>query len=93
MTCGGWLGGRRKAEGQGWEWLDGRLWIYQNWGYGQPDNYTGNDCMGIEEDGTWVAGPCILEFPFICGIPVTMTGSRKMVFRNTFDVQRNKSSI
>ena len=26
-----WLGGRRKDGGEGWEWLDGRPWSYQNW--------------------------------------------------------------
>ena len=26
-----WLGGRRRADGAGWEWLDGRKWDFQNW--------------------------------------------------------------
>ena len=42
-----WLGARRKAVGEGWEWLDGRPWSYQNWDEYEPSNETGYDCVNI----------------------------------------------
>ena len=50
-----WLGGRRKAGGDGWEWLDSRPWTYQNWAEDEPSNETGYDCVNMKWDGTWAA--------------------------------------
>ena len=52
------IGGRRVAEQ--FEWSDGSLWDYDNWGTGQPesltdDSLTDHYCMGIRQDWeyTW----------------------------------------
>ena len=54
------LGGRRKADKVGWEWTDGRVWDYQNWERGAPSESSerGNDCVQMQEDGTWFDSMC-----------------------------------
>ena len=61
-----WLGGRRKATGDGWEWLGGRPWTYQNWRHNQPKNRTGYDCVAMLPEIGWIAMPCHVKLRFIC---------------------------
>ena len=52
-----WLGGTRKKDGHGWQWLDGTAWTYEQWGYEQPSNMSGNDCL-YHQDGSWSSFEC-----------------------------------
>ena len=63
-----WLGGRRKEGGDGWQWLDGRAWTYQRWGYQQPSNISNEDCLYFWH-GSWSSSECNLTFApktFVC---------------------------
>ena len=40
-----WLGLRRKASRDGWEWLNGMPLRYQYWNFDEPNNGTGYDCV------------------------------------------------
>ena len=35
-----WLGGTDEEEEGNWKWVTGEVWDYQDWLYGQPDNYS-----------------------------------------------------
>ena len=52
-----WLGGIRDKDGHGWQWLDGRAWTYQKWGYMQPSSMSGEDCLYLL-DGSWSSSEC-----------------------------------
>ena len=63
--------GRRKEEGQTFEWLDGRPWEYQNWGPGEPSKRFRQNCLWVK-DGTWISSGCNLVVPYpICANPPT----------------------
>ena len=91
-----WLGGKRKLGGDGWEWLDGRLWTYQNWWYYpifgiiEPSSRAGHDCLILidpgeaisEMDGDWISYMCDYKRFFICvNQPIKMTGNQTLVFK------------
>ena len=81
-----WLGGRRKAGGNEWEWLDGRPWTYQNWG---PSNDKGYDCVLISFSGLWESFPCSeIKMWFVCETPLTMSGYHKIGFRKDSVINR-----
>ena len=77
-----WLGGRRTTGKNGWEWLDGKEWTYQNWGFDEPNKKTGYDCMYINFLWkTWYAALCQDETDFICvNQPRSLANSERFVF-------------
>ena len=86
------IGGRRKAgEEEGWEWLDGRPWTYQNWDTDEPDNGTGKDCIYMNVDGTWRAYSCHFSTSFICHHPVKVTENHTVVTYSRKALLRDRS--
>ena len=77
-----WLGGRRTTGKKGWEWLDGKEWTYQNWGFDEPNKKTGYDCMYINFLWkTWYAALCQDESDFICvNQPQSLANNERFVF-------------
>ena len=72
-----WLGGKRNGQSGTWNWLDGRLWDFENWytkgfylnPFGsdtQPSNKIGEDCIACSSVWGWYDEPCNLCYPFIC---------------------------
>ncbi|XP_072574535.1 snaclec bothroinsularin subunit alpha-like [Paramormyrops kingsleyae] len=58
-----WLGGFLK--GASWVWTDGTQFDYSNMARG-PDK-TGQQCIAIKGNGSWVPMSCDRELPFYCG--------------------------
>jgi hypothetical protein len=46
-------GSYSEEPGSAWEWVDGSTSGYTNWASGQPDNYWGEDCAHMYDDGRW----------------------------------------
>ena len=44
-SYGVWVGGIKKADGSGWEWLDGRKWGFQKWDSVGARNCSACDCV------------------------------------------------
>ena len=78
-----WLNGRRKPMGEGWQWLDGRTWSYENWDDGEPGDCPGCDCLFMY-DGKWISVRCETYNSFVCVNPPVekRSGNKEMVFGN-----------
>ena len=81
-----WLGGRRRAGADRWEWLDERGWSYQNWAYNQPGDRTEDDTCVMIGDEQWWGSSCQTQRPFICENQVRMTGTHTLAFTNTSQI-------
>ena len=82
-----WLGGKRNGQSGTWNWLDGRLWDFENWytksfylnPFGsdtQPSNKIGEDCIAYSSVWGWYDEPCNLRYPFICQTSFTAKVAR-----------------
>ncbi len=71
-----WLGGRRFAETQQWQWSDGTLITpYNSWATGSPPQQQGRNCMIFSNTlrPTWTDINCRNEvFPYICELPANV---------------------
>ena len=77
-----WLGGRRKAEKNDWYWLHGGEWSYHNWGWYQPVDAKGYDCVYMSADGTWGTDECNNTMNFIChDHPIKITGNHTLTLK------------
>ena len=78
------LAGRRKEEGEGWEWLDGRPWDYQSWKSGHPINKKHTKCLWFNNDGTWSSQACntIWSISAICAnLPTNKSGNHTFTYK------------
>ncbi|XP_075128115.1 macrophage mannose receptor 1-like [Leptodactylus fuscus] len=48
-----WIGLVRSGPGKGFVWSDGSPLSYENWAYGQPDNYNGEESCGMILGSIW----------------------------------------
>ena len=96
-----WIGGKRLAGKDGWQWLDGRTWGYQNWSdpantefASIPRNCQGCDCVvsaqGSSDEALngWIDLECTRNLPFICANPTIRRSGN-----HTFVVRRDPSSL
>jgi C-type mannose receptor len=68
-----WLGMTERVKERQWQWTDGSPMSYQNWDWGQPENFDDN-IGGIDEDctmimaktGKWHDELCSKKRAFIC---------------------------
>ena len=85
-----WLGGKRNGQSGTWNWLDGRLWDFENWytksfylnPFGsdtQPSNKIGEDCIAYSSVWGWYDEPCNLRYPFICQTSFTAKVARPSI--------------
>ena len=81
------LGGKRNGQSGTWNWLDGRLWDFENWYikdfysslFGsdtQPSDKIGEDCIACSSFWGWYDEPCNLHYPFICQTSFTAKVAR-----------------
>ncbi|KAM5158316.1 macrophage mannose receptor 1-like [Mantella aurantiaca] len=64
-----WIGAYRNVEGK-WLWIDNTPMDYVNWGDGEPEERSNNDCVMIRsETGTWRIGRCYYDLSYICKTP------------------------
>ncbi len=96
---GFWIG--MKRFGGGYLWDDHSPVTYYNWGFGQPSNNLGEDCIFIQDDEKWHDGSCtlekryVLEIKDICGFSQSATfccsdvGEDNMVVFRIVDVFGN----
>ncbi|KAJ8008533.1 hypothetical protein DPEC_G00105860 [Dallia pectoralis] len=64
-----WIGATDAVQEGLWLWSDGSRLKYNNWSYGQPSNYKGQEhCMEMNygADRGQNDAPCWHEFPFLC---------------------------
>jgi len=55
---------------EGWTWSDNSAYQYSNWGNGEPNGLTGEDCVEMYPwDGTWNDVSCLEKRGFICKRP------------------------
>ena len=73
-----WIGLHDNPTSWRWSFSDSRYYggkegDYRNWGFGQPDNFFGDEmCVRMWGGGVWESSRCFLRNPFICydGLPV-----------------------
>ena len=80
-----WLGGQKKPNGSGWEWMDSKPWIFENWDADLrscpgccPACKCVLDYSNFKGYG-WLDNPCDEKNSFICASP-----SRMMSNNHTF---------
>ncbi len=49
-------------------WTDGSVWDYTEWGYPQPDDLDGEDCLETAKAAYWNDNKCKIALPFVCKI-------------------------
>ncbi|XP_077993134.1 macrophage mannose receptor 1-like [Glandiceps talaboti] len=79
-----WIGLHDRGTEDGWEWVDGTPYSFQNWASGEPNNYDndgdgdGEDCVRLEYEqskrGEWNDKGCGYSHGFICKRPKTNDG-------------------
>ena len=76
------------AGEEGWKWLDGREWGYQNWDWEfKESNCTECECILFDVDGYWSETVCTLqnfsvEIFFICSsTPLMMSGNHSFTLK------------
>jgi hypothetical protein len=62
-----WIGlNDRNVEGV-FRWSNGTSFVYENWRYGEPNDYGANeDCVEIEASGFWDDDECALKQGYVC---------------------------
>ena len=66
-----WLGGRKDAKENQWQWADNSTWGFTNWDSDRPDAY---DRMQMKTDGEWYDYSSSNNVHFLCqGQTVTLT--------------------
>ncbi|XP_010891412.1 ladderlectin-like [Esox lucius] len=62
-----WIGGYDLGKTSLWLWSDGSIFVYSNWGKGEPNNGFGN-CLQINygTDKLWDDTDCKTKLPFVC---------------------------
>ncbi|XP_037401967.1 macrophage mannose receptor 1, partial [Pygocentrus nattereri] len=68
-----WIGLRRKADGDTYQWSDGWPVFYTHWGPGEPTNHKGEGCVSMHGrshfiQGTWNDTACEVTKPYLCKI-------------------------
>jgi hypothetical protein len=68
LGAASWIGARDAAVEGEWTWEDGTPATFTQWHGGQPDDYAGEDCAGINfgDWGYWNDYPCTYNLPFMC---------------------------
>ncbi len=63
-----WLGGYQDVNAPdysepsgGWRWVTGEPWVYQSWGWNEPNNYSGNEHWLHGRD-TWNDAPAVSDW-------------------------------
>ena len=53
--CGGYQPPGSGEPNQGWLWVTGEPWDFENWDVGEPNNFGGNeeDCVELYSTGVW----------------------------------------
>ena len=71
-----WLGGTDLGHEGRWMRLDGYgrgvaevPMTYTNWGHGQPDGNTNENCIEIWLNGEWNDAPCSHDKAYVCEVP------------------------
>ena len=70
---GAWIGINDGVSGEGtWEWNQNCGSTYENWAWGEPNDYcSGEDCGMIWEGGTWNDQSCRDSMPCVCEFRAT----------------------
>ncbi|KAF4077177.1 hypothetical protein AMELA_G00205040 [Ameiurus melas] len=62
-----WIGAHDSVTEGGWEWMDRSPFRYINWSPGNPDDYSGEDCLSIYiNSGLWNDDNCDYRRGYIC---------------------------
>ena len=62
-----WIGLHDNLTSWRWSFSRDKESQYRNWGYGQPDNYLGDQmCVKMGGFGVWEDSRCFLRNPFVC---------------------------
>uniref|UniRef100_A0A3B4A2G7 C-type lectin domain-containing protein n=1 Tax=Periophthalmus magnuspinnatus TaxID=409849 RepID=A0A3B4A2G7_9GOBI len=71
------LGGHDGVQEGVWQWTDGSPFDFKSWGYGAPNNYTGENCLSVNWGANlWNDYRCYYRLPYMCSIrPVPRTRS------------------
>jgi len=78
-----WIGFSDASTEGSWEWQDGSVVTYTNWAWGEPNNWSEEDCAQMYTSGQWNDLDCNDELPFVCKKPVGDCGSS--IFVDQFD--------
>lgn len=67
-----WLGLNDQVAEGAYVWSDGSDFVYENWGSGEPNNDTGEDCVEFDRNKSfrWNDDNCDLTRPFVCKAPL-----------------------
>ena len=88
-----WIGATDVMVEKQYEWIDGNVFVFDNWRKGEPNNNGINggeeDCAEIEADGQWDDQPCEKTKRYICersaaGVPAATSNG---VVTCTFDTK------
>ncbi len=72
---GGWIGlTDEKTEGT-FVWESGRQLPQSSWRYGEPNDWSNEDCVHLFDDGGWNDLSCFTARPFICELSETPPAS------------------
>lgn len=64
---GVWLGGTDARQEGSFQWLSNEVWLYENFGAGEPNNYFNSEhCLQKRRTGVWNDSACNSEFGYIC---------------------------
>jgi hypothetical protein len=70
-----WTGGNDREDEGTFVWSDGEPLTYTDWRSGEPNDYgSGEDCLVINDGGTWNDGTCESEFGYICQVYESRVG-------------------
>ncbi|XP_059150343.1 macrophage mannose receptor 1-like isoform X2 [Physella acuta] len=62
-----WIGATDKNQEAGWSWEDSAPFSFINWDKGEPNDFQGEDCVGIKTSNMkWNDFSCTLKNAFIC---------------------------
>lgn len=63
-----WLGGTDASTEGFWVWVTGESMGFQNWGAGEPNGGTAENCMALDagNSGAWDDRPCSDTLAYVC---------------------------
>ncbi|MGB1275381.1 MAG: lectin-like protein [Nannocystaceae bacterium] len=67
--AGRWIGANDLDEEDAWQWVDGSDFDFDDWGWGQPANWVGNEDCAQANSNRWEAENCDSDLRFICEGP------------------------